>query len=86
MTRSETLEILRSHMDELRAIGVVSLSLFGSVARDEAGETSDVDLVVELRRPIGLFQFFRIQHFLEDILNVDRVDLVERSALRPFLI
>jgi hypothetical protein len=59
--------------------------LFGSVARDEAGSDSDVDLLVERRRPTGLIQFFAIQHFLEEILGVHRVDLIERSALRPFL-
>jgi predicted nucleotidyltransferase len=42
---------------ELDAFGVAHLSLFGSFARDEGREDSDVDLLVEFSRPVGLFQF-----------------------------
>ena len=85
MRRNEVLETLRFHWDELSAMGVRSLSLFGSVARDEATVGSDVDLIIDVRRPMGLFQFFKIQHFLEDLLGVQRVDLIERSAIHPAL-
>lgn len=61
-----------------------SLELFGSVARGEARADSDVDLLVEFERPIGLFHFFRVQHRLEEILGA-RVDLVMRDAVRPQL-
>jgi len=43
---------------------VRSLELFGSVARGEAGPNSDVDLLVEFDRPVGLFHFFRVQRRL----------------------
>ncbi|MEO3432506.1 nucleotidyltransferase domain-containing protein [Inquilinus sp. CAU 1745] len=43
------METLRSHRDELAASGVASLSLFGSVARGDDSEGSDVDIVVKLR-------------------------------------
>jgi predicted nucleotidyltransferase len=42
-------------------LGVRSLDLFGSVARGDAGPGSDVDLLVEFDRPVGLFHFFRVQ-------------------------
>jgi uncharacterized protein len=63
---------------------VRSLDLFGSVARDEASADSDVDLLVEFDRPIGLFHFFRVQQRLEDLLGA-RVDLVMRDAVKPQL-
>ena len=85
MGRDQILSALRSHLDELRALGVASLALFGSAARDEAGPGSDVDLLVEFDRPVGLFHFFRLQHRLEEILGVDRVDLVERGQEHPAL-
>ena len=61
MKRDEVLKILADHRDELRQqFGVKSLALFGSVARDEATETSDVDLLVEFERPVGLFGLFAL--------------------------
>ena len=65
-------------------MGVGSLSLFGSVARDEAGPESDVDLLIELGRPMGLFDLGRIQVRLEEIMGC-KVDLVMPDALRPRL-
>ena len=47
MRRDEVLSRLKAAKPEIRAFGVETLYLFGSVARDEAGETSDVDLFVE---------------------------------------
>ena len=61
-----------------------SLDLFGSVARNEARADSDVDLLVEFERPIGLFHFFRVQRRLEELLG-SRVDLVMRDAVKPQL-
>ena len=69
---------------ELADLGVRSLDLFGSVARGEANADSDVDLLVEFDRPIGLFHFFRVQRRLEEILGA-RVDLVMRDAVKPQL-
>jgi predicted nucleotidyltransferase len=63
---------------------VRSLDLFGSVARNEARADSDVDLLVEFERPIGLFHFFRVQRRLEELLGA-RVDLVMRDAVKPQL-
>jgi len=83
MTRHEVIEKLAAHRDELREMGVASLALFGSVARDEAGDVSDVDLLVEFDRSIGLFDFFRVERRIEQLLGVaeDRVDLVMRDAV-----
>jgi len=86
MQRDDVLKILAEHRDELRhQFGVKSLALFGSVARGEATETSDVDLLVEFERPVGLFHFFTVQHYLEDILGVAQVDLVMPDALHKEL-
>lgn len=85
MNRPDALRILKAHLAELRAMGVASLALFGSVARNEARSDSDVDLLVEFDRPVGLFHFFRVQHMLEGILGVQRVDLVERGQEHPAL-
>ena len=85
MTRQEVLDKLEANRSELRQMGVKSLSLFGSLARDEAVDDSDVDLLVEFDRPIGLFQFIRVQQHLQEILGVNRVDLVMLDALHEEL-
>jgi len=81
--RNEVMAKLSGHRQELRCRGVASLSLFGSVARNEAAAGSDVDFVIEFDRPVGLFHFFELQHYLEDLLGVAKVDLVTRDAIRP---
>ena len=83
MKRDEVLRILAAHMDELRTMGVVSLELFGSVARDEAKKRSDVDLLIDIDpdKHIGLFGFVRIQQRIEELLGVPRVDLTMRDCL-----
>jgi predicted nucleotidyltransferase len=85
MTRREVIQRLLPHKAELRKMGVSSLALFGSTARDDSAAKSDVDLLIEFDRSISLFHFFRVQHKLEEILGVSRIDLVERGALHPAL-
>lgn len=80
MRRDEVLAILAEHNAEIAAFEVKSLALFGSVARDEAGPDSDVDLLVEFERPVGYFHLFRLKDFLEQVLNC-HVDLVTPGAL-----
>jgi uncharacterized protein len=77
----EVLHILREHREEIAGFGVTSLSVFGSVARGEAGPESDVDMLVEFGAPIGLFGFVRLKDYLESILG-RRVDLAMVGALR----
>ncbi|HEY9695426.1 MAG TPA: nucleotidyltransferase family protein [Oculatellaceae cyanobacterium] len=84
MKRDEVLEILATHRKQLQEMGVKSLNLFGSVARDEAHLDSDVDFIVEFDRPGGLFQLLQVQYYLEDILGCS-VDLGTQDALREHL-
>jgi uncharacterized protein len=81
MRRDEALALLGNHREELRRLGVQSLAVFGSVARDEAGPESDVDILVELGRPMGYFGFFDIQAYLQDLFERP-VDLVTREGLK----
>jgi predicted nucleotidyltransferase len=72
---------LRENRATLEKLGVKSLALFGSAARGEAGPGSDVDLLVEFSRPVGLLEFIRLKQVLEGILECE-VDLVTPDALR----
>jgi hypothetical protein len=62
--------------------GVKSLLLFGSVARNEATSTSDVDLLVEFDRPVGYFGLFALQDYLEKLPGCP-VDLGTPDSLKP---
>jgi hypothetical protein len=73
---------LQSHRNQLNGLGIKSLKLFGSAARGEAREDSDVDLLVEFDHPVGLFHFARARRELAAILG-RRVDLVTPAGLRP---
>jgi uncharacterized protein len=84
MKRNEVLAILATHREPLQKLGVRSLFLFGSVARDEARVDSDVDLLVEFTRAIGLFEFMEVRLYWEDILRCS-VDLGTREALKEHL-
>jgi uncharacterized protein len=78
------LKILKKNSPELERLGVKSLALFGSTARNEATSTSDVDILVEFNRSVGLFEFVRLKILLEEMLN-RKVDLVTQDALHPAL-
>ncbi|HNR29650.1 MAG TPA: nucleotidyltransferase family protein [Candidatus Hydrogenedentes bacterium] len=80
MNRESVQRQLASYLTELDEMGVKSLELFGSVARGEAGPESDLDFLVEFSRPVGLFHFFHVQHRIEEILGVKKVDLIEKGA------
>lgn len=82
MRRADVLATLAAHKDELARFHVRSLALFGSVARDEAGPDSDVDLLVEFDETPGLIAFVQLEQLLSDLLGA-KVDLVMRSALKP---
>jgi predicted nucleotidyltransferase len=86
MRRDAALAILQAHATELKRLGVLSVSLFGSAARDEAGEDSDIDLAVRLTEgPRGSPHLKRMEHLrevLSDMLGRP-VDVVEEPTSRP---
>ena len=81
LQRSDVLRFLyRNHQELSQQFSVKSLALFGSVARNEATPTSDIDLLVEFDLPVGYFHLFRLQDYLENLLG-SKVDLVLRNAV-----
>ncbi len=87
-TLEEIQHILAAYQQELeKRFKVKRLAIFGSYARGEQTATSDLDILVEFREPVG-FEFFRLARFLEEILQL-KVDLVTPDAIkknrRPFI-
>ena len=77
MPRDEVLAILAVHRADLERLGVGSLAVFGSVARDEARLESDVDVLVEFEagHMPGFLALARMEGELSDLLGGHSVDL-----------
>jgi predicted nucleotidyltransferase len=86
MKREEALHVLAAHQAQLRSMGVERLSIFGSVARDEADKGSDIDILVEFvpGARIGMFEFLDVQETLAELLGAE-VDLATPASLHPRL-
>lgn len=84
MKRQEVLDLVQANKDDLEKFAVQDLFLFGSVARDEATITSDVDFLVNFSRPVGLFTLLGLKGFLEELLGCD-VDIGTPNSLRSHL-
>ena len=82
MNRDEVLKVLRAHKAILaQRLGVTNLALFGSVARNEMSDDSDIDILVRFDGPATSKAYFGAQFYLEDLLG-HPVDLVTDKALR----
>lgn len=85
MQRDEVIDTLKQHEAELRQLGVEHLYLFGSAARGEAREDSDVDLFFD--HPLGslgLFQLMDVKDAAARILG-RKTDIMTRRSLHPVL-
>ena len=84
MKKEQILTLLAEHQDDLDRYGIKSLALFGSVARDDAGADSDIDVLVEFEGPATFDGYMELKFYLEDLLGKP-VDLVTPKALRSQL-
>jgi predicted nucleotidyltransferase len=85
MQRDEVIARLRQHEAELRRLGVEHLYLFGSAARGEAREDSDVDLFFDHPEgSLGLFQLMDVKDAAARILG-RKTDIMTRRSLHPVL-
>ncbi|THF71064.1 DUF86 domain-containing protein [Deinococcus sp. Arct2-2] len=80
--------ILQANAAQWQALGVVRVRVFGSVARGQARNDSDVDLLVDFAPspapPAGLLQLMRVKDLFEDLLE-RRVDVLTEGGLKPAL-
>ena len=83
MTREDIFKQLTQHRDTIRGFGVRRLGIFGSYARDEQGEDSDMDFLVEFNEKT-FDNYMDLKFFLEDLFGCN-VDLVIADAVKPRL-
>jgi predicted nucleotidyltransferase len=85
MRRTDALNVLRQHLPVLRKrFGVREVAVFGSTARDEASDRSDIDVLVtfETGAHVGFFKLAELKDFLEGALDRS-VDLLTPASLHP---
>ncbi|SRR5258706_16265273 len=82
-TRAEVISILESNRDAIRNLGVRELGLFGSFAREEQTETSDVDMLVDLEKHT-FHAYMDVLFFLEELFG-RKVDLVMKDTIKPII-
>jgi uncharacterized protein len=82
LTKEEILKRLREHKTELQQkFPLKSLALFGSYARNEQTDESDIDVLVEFSEPVGI-EFIDLIEELEKLFN-HKIDLVSKKGIKP---
>jgi len=78
-------KILKEHKKELEEkYHIKSISIFGSYVRGTQTKESDIDILIELKKPITLIQFIKLEKYLSDLLGL-KVDLVMKKSLKPYI-
>ena len=80
---SNVARVIRQGAARWQELGVTRVRVFGSVARGEAGEASDIDLLVDFQpeRAVGLLDLMRVKAVMEDLLK-RRVDVLTEATLK----
>jgi predicted nucleotidyltransferase len=86
MGKNEAVRLLRAHASAIKAIGATSLYLFGSTARDEADEASDLDLFIDYDEDgeFSAIELVRLKNYISDALKID-ADVTTRDGLHPLI-
>jgi len=80
---SKIKDIIKQHKRELeKGFKIKEIGVFGSYVREEEKKGSDIDILVEFKEPVGLFEFMDLEEYLKKLLGV-KVDLVSKKALKP---
>lgn len=86
MKKSTALKHLRQLKDQLAALGVVQLGLFGSTVRDEYQPGSDIDILLDFDTDKETYlNFLNACQMLQDSFKRDKVDVVTRKGLSPYI-
>lgn len=82
---NDILNKIRKHKDSIRKYGIERVGVFGSIARGEATDKSDIDLLVEFNPKQKTYRnFWHSSELLERLLD-RQVDVVTPQALSPFI-
>lgn len=81
-TSEEIIKLLRAKKQELKdKYALTELGLFGSYARGDYNENSDIDILVDFSTHIDGFRYIKLAHELEDLLQ-QKIDMVSRKGIK----
>lgn len=81
MGKKEIANVLYQHDDILNRYNVKAVFLFGSYARNEQKENSDIDFIMDFKEPISILEHVKLKDELEGIFG-RHIDIVTRKALK----
>ena len=85
-SREYILNAIRSHKSELEKFGISHIGLFGSYARGEVSEDSDIDILIEFTPEKESFDNFMAAYdYFEEIFKNEKVELVTKKSLSPYI-
>ena len=85
MDKDTALKLLHDNMEAIKNFGIQSIGVFGSVARNEAKENSDLDVLVEYKEnSLNLDSYMDLKYYLEELFHCP-VDLVTKTSVKPYL-
>ena len=85
MKRADAITLLQAHEAQLKQLGVLTLYMFGSTAREEAREGSDVDLFFDYEKgKLGLFELMDVKEYTSGILGC-KADIMTRDSIHRVL-
>jgi predicted nucleotidyltransferase len=84
-----SLETIKRQLCELKPVlkakyNVETMAIFGSYARSEQTQKSDLDLLITFSKPYNIWEFIDVKEFLTKKLHV-KVDLVPKDSMKPML-
>ncbi|MFH1963310.1 MAG: nucleotidyltransferase family protein [bacterium] len=84
-TFKEIEQIIQKNKKELKEkYGLKEIGIFGSYAKGEQDKNSDVDMLVEVERPMGFVKFIKLENHLSQLLGI-KAELVTKKALKPYI-
>jgi hypothetical protein len=82
-TLKQIKDILAKNKNELvEKFNVKEIGIFGSYVKGSQKKKSDLDILVEFKSPVGLFEFMDLEEYLKEMIGID-IDLVSKRALKP---
>lgn len=85
LSKNIIIDMLKSKAKKLDEFGVLEIGIFGSFYRNEAKPTSDIDLLIDLKKDKKTFRnFMSLNYFLEELFK-RKVELVTKQSLSPFI-
>ena len=81
----EKQELYNEIVEFLKSKGVTKVAVFGSYLRNEENSESDIDVIIDYTRPMGLMEFVGIEQDLSEKLGI-KVDLLTEDSISPYLI